>query len=326
MNHKNNIIVSIVITTRNEESNIASCIESAIKESKGIESEIILIDTESTDETIEIAKKYPISIFEIPYDKYGSPGAARFVGTKYSRGKYILFLDGDVILIKNWIKKAVSYFDEDNLAGVHGKLFNVYPNEKLNMNHASKHVAHYGKELGGGAPMYRRKALDQCGTFHPFLKGEEERELCHRLYSKGWKLRVVNAPMAFHLNKVKNKSEIDEKAGYFKGVGQILREYPFADMSKRFIASYRRVVLEIITIHSYLCVFILTLIFKEFLITYILSILLVIFILSFLKSPYKVYLYIRSRFLITWNVIFGFIIGLDNPDTYMKKIKVKTIK
>jgi len=328
MNDKDNIVVSIVIIGRDEESNIANCIESAIKESKGIESEIILIDTESTDKTIEIAKKYRFNIFQIPYNKYRSPSAARFIGTKYCRGEYILFLDGDVVLIKNWIKTAVSYFSEEGLAAVRGEVFYVYPGEKLNMNHPGRPLAHYGKYLGGPAVMYRKKALDQCGTFHPFLKGEEERELSHRLYSKGWKLRIVTVPMAYHFNKVRNKSEIDEKAGYFKGFGQILREYPFTYTMKSLIIGQRRTIRELIAIHGYLCALILALIFKQFSFAGVLSILLFMFILNLalLKSPYNVYLYIRSRFLVTWNIISGFIIGLDNPDTYMKKITVKTIK
>ena len=57
--------VSIVIKALNEEESIERCIKSALKSIKGISGEIILVDSISTDKTIEISKKYPIRILQL---------------------------------------------------------------------------------------------------------------------------------------------------------------------------------------------------------------------------------------------------------------------
>ena len=45
---------SVVLATRNEEENIGPCLESV----KDIADEIVIVDEESTDNTVKIAKKY----------------------------------------------------------------------------------------------------------------------------------------------------------------------------------------------------------------------------------------------------------------------------
>lgn len=63
--------VSVIIKALNEEDHIASAIESALAGTAGMNAEIILADSLSTDRTIEIAKQYPIRIASLsrPQDR-----------------------------------------------------------------------------------------------------------------------------------------------------------------------------------------------------------------------------------------------------------------
>jgi glycosyltransferase involved in cell wall biosynthesis len=320
--------LSIVIITRNEESNISQCIESAMMDSKGISTEIVLVDSESTDRTVEIARRYPVKIINASLNKYKSPSAGRYIGTRESNGEFILFLDADVRLINGWIRTALSYLNEHDLAGVRGRLFNVYPGEKINRSHGEKWKVGYGKPLGGQASIYRRSALEESGTFHPFLRGEEERELFYRLDAKGWKVRVVDVPMAYHFHKTKDESEIDEKAGYYTGVGQIARKYPFGKITRNLIKSQMKVLLEI----SAMILLIASLIYLSILgyfnaVTIIVaSIMICMLFVSINRGSYKLYLYIRSRILIAKNIIIGLVRGLDDQGDFMKKIRIRIIK
>ncbi|TFH46834.1 MAG: glycosyltransferase [ANME-2 cluster archaeon] len=51
----NSLDVSVVVCTKNEESRIEDCLKSIVNNNPG---EIIVVDGESTDTTIDIAKKY----------------------------------------------------------------------------------------------------------------------------------------------------------------------------------------------------------------------------------------------------------------------------
>ena len=59
-------MISIYILTYNEEKDIADCIESAL-----LSDDVIVVDSCSTDSTIEIASQYPVSIVQHPFESHG---------------------------------------------------------------------------------------------------------------------------------------------------------------------------------------------------------------------------------------------------------------
>lgn len=78
---------SVVILTKNEESRLRGCLESA----KWAD-EIIIIDSGSTDKTLEIAKKYTGKIFTT---KEADFSVRRNLGFEKSKGDWVLYLDSD---------------------------------------------------------------------------------------------------------------------------------------------------------------------------------------------------------------------------------------
>jgi glycosyltransferase involved in cell wall biosynthesis len=81
--------LSLCLITKDEEANIAGCLES-VREAAG---EIILVDTGSQDDTIRIASGYGARIYEFPWT--GDFAAARNEALKYATGDWILSLDAD---------------------------------------------------------------------------------------------------------------------------------------------------------------------------------------------------------------------------------------
>jgi glycosyltransferase involved in cell wall biosynthesis len=57
--------VSVIIKALNEERNIARAIESALAALNKVDGEIILADGGSSDRTVEIASRYPITIVQL---------------------------------------------------------------------------------------------------------------------------------------------------------------------------------------------------------------------------------------------------------------------
>ncbi|MFR9069355.1 MAG: glycosyltransferase family 2 protein, partial [Paraclostridium sp.] len=81
--------LSICMIVKNEEKNIGRCLDS-IKE---ISDEIIIVDTGSTDRTIEICKSYFAKIIQYKWNNDFSE--ARNISIDYATKDYILFLDAD---------------------------------------------------------------------------------------------------------------------------------------------------------------------------------------------------------------------------------------
>lgn len=79
--------ISVVVITKNEENNIRDCLDSA-----RWADQIIVVDSESTDRTIEIAKEYTEKIFVLPFSGFGPQ---KNFGIDQSTSHWILILDAD---------------------------------------------------------------------------------------------------------------------------------------------------------------------------------------------------------------------------------------
>ncbi|MEQ8756580.1 MAG: glycosyltransferase family 2 protein [Coleofasciculus sp. G1-WW12-02] len=80
---------SIYILTHNEELDIASCIESAL-----LSDDVIVVDSFSTDRTIEIASRYPIRILQHKFESHGKQRTwmLEAIPTKY---EWVYILEAD---------------------------------------------------------------------------------------------------------------------------------------------------------------------------------------------------------------------------------------
>ena len=112
--------VSIIVRTYNEEKWIAHCL-GAIFSQNFDNFEVILVDNNSTDHTVEVAKRYPISTI-VKIDKF-FPGKALNDGIRASTGNYIVCISAHCIpKDKQWLQNLYNNFDEnEKLAGVYGR-------------------------------------------------------------------------------------------------------------------------------------------------------------------------------------------------------------
>jgi len=83
------IQLSLCMIVKNEEKNLSSCLESV----ENIVDEMIILDTGSTDNTIQIAKRFGADIYHFKWcDDFS---AARNESIKFAKGKWILWMDAD---------------------------------------------------------------------------------------------------------------------------------------------------------------------------------------------------------------------------------------
>ena len=102
-------MISIVIPTWNEEKCLPKLLGS-IKKQSYKNYEVIVADANSRDKTRQIAKKYGCRVV-----KGGMPAVGRNNGAKAAKGDILLFLDADVQLDKDFLKKALNEINKRKL-------------------------------------------------------------------------------------------------------------------------------------------------------------------------------------------------------------------
>ena len=96
----NSPLVSLIIRTKNEERWLSSCL-GAVFSQRYKAFEVILVDNESTDKTVEKARQYPIK--KIVTISNFLPGRALNLGIEESKGKYIVRVDSDDYVNENFL-------------------------------------------------------------------------------------------------------------------------------------------------------------------------------------------------------------------------------
>ncbi len=97
------VIVSFVIPAMNEERWITDCIDSIrnLTLPKTVERlEIIVVDNESVDRTVELSRSKGAKVASCPP---GKPSRARNTGAKLAVGDWLAFVDADCCLDSNWL-------------------------------------------------------------------------------------------------------------------------------------------------------------------------------------------------------------------------------
>jgi GT2 family glycosyltransferase len=187
--------VSVVIKALNEEINIRRAIESSLVALKNYDGEVIVADSVSTDQTIEIAKQFPIAIVQLERASDRCCGIGPQLGYEYSNGEYVYILDGDMELQAPFVDQAIAILDrEPAVAGVGGYIHEMRTDNLEVQGRVQRFNRVRSKELldadclnGGG--LYRRAAIEDVGylsdrNLHAF----EEYDLGARLRVKGWRL------------------------------------------------------------------------------------------------------------------------------------------
>lgn len=107
----NNHSVSIIIPNYNGALLISRCLDSVFNQKSDCIFEVIVIDDGSTDNSVEIVKKYN-NIIVIKQSNQG-PAAARNKGIEIATGKYLTFLDADDYWKPTFFKETVSFLNDN---------------------------------------------------------------------------------------------------------------------------------------------------------------------------------------------------------------------
>ena len=195
--------LSIIVIGRNEENHIEKCLRSVLIGSEAFaHREVIYVDSASTDNTVEIARRFPIRIIRLKPSWNLSSSAARYLGYVNTDGKYAFFVDGDTIVYKYWLKEAISFIqDKPGIGGVAGLVHEIAMDEngnnvRLRKNRYNQKTQFTLANVFGGIAVYRRAVLEQVRPFNPHVIATPELELSLRIRKAGYRLVRLCTPMA----------------------------------------------------------------------------------------------------------------------------------
>lgn len=97
--------IAAVVLTKNEENDLEKCLKSL-----SWVSEIFVIDSGSTDKTLEIAKKYKATVLTRTFDNFAMQ--RNFALTKVATFNWVLMVDGDEVIEKS-LAKELEFFAKD---------------------------------------------------------------------------------------------------------------------------------------------------------------------------------------------------------------------
>lgn len=103
------MLLSIVMMVKNEEKHLDKTLSSLQSLMNDINSELIILDTGSTDNTVDIAKKYTDKVYFEQWNNNFS--YMRNISISYAKGDWILILDADEQIIK--YDKLINFFNSD---------------------------------------------------------------------------------------------------------------------------------------------------------------------------------------------------------------------
>jgi len=223
--------VSVVIPTYNEEKFVENLIKSLLDQDYNGEYEIIFVDNNSTDGTLEILKKYPVKI--LIEEKTGVTHA-RQKGFTNAQGEIILSTDADCVVPRDWIRKYVEEFEKDpEVIALNGPVYfkEVFNFTSLLFKILSRLVWRIetlirgNYSFSGGNFAVRREYFYKVGGFRTDLGTGEDIDLGNRLKKLG-KVKTINNPVITSSRRFRE--------GFFKSVFlYILLNYFYLNIFKK---------------------------------------------------------------------------------------------
>lgn len=171
-------MISVIVPTYNEESNIEECLKSLSNQSiPRSEYEIIVVDGNSKDRTREIAEKYADLVFIQTRKKVGG---ARNDGAEASKGDIIATTDADCIIPRDWIARIEAGFSDPSVVQLYGLVEPIEPGIRhkisLALANTFSRLGYYTHTLYytlGCNTAFRREAFFEAGMYRTIDAGDD---------------------------------------------------------------------------------------------------------------------------------------------------------
>lgn len=245
--------VSVVVVNYNVRGFLGNLINSLNRALAGIESEIIIVDNSSDDDSVEyLRKNFPdVKLIENAHNV--GFGKANNRGVKVSEGEYLLLINPDAVVGENTIREMLAFSASHPDAGASScKVLNadgtlqkscrrgfptpwvaftkisglsaIFPRAKLfgryNLTYLDPDEDHEVDAIGGSFMFIPRKVFDAVGGFDEdyFMYGEDI-DLCYRIKKAGYKVYYTPRTTAIHFKgESTRRSSINQTYEFYRAM------------------------------------------------------------------------------------------------------------
>ena len=225
-------MLSVIIVNYNVKYFLEQCLFSVRKAAEKVTTEVIVVDNDSTDESLAYLRpKFP----EVRFIENGANngfGKACNRGLEEATGEYILFLNPDTIIAEDSFTKCIAFFQSHSQCGAMGVkmidgggsflkeskrafpspltslfklagLAGLFPKSKLfsryHLGHLSRDENHEVDVLAGAFLLTKKEVLQKVGSFDDafFMYGEDV-DLSYRIQKAGYKNYYFSGTTIIH--------------------------------------------------------------------------------------------------------------------------------
>ena len=217
--------VTFYIPCFNQEKYIEETIKNILAQSYPID-ELLVIDDGSTDNSIEIAGNYPVKI--IKHETNKGLAAARNTALINSNSELLASLDVDAVPDRYWLEYLVLAFNEENIAGINGKMIEKYTLTAVDKWRQIRMRQNHGESefenvlLYGCNTVFRVNILRKLGGYNEQLRTNfEDMDISQRILKNGFKTKYIPYAICRHLKIDNLQSAVDTCYNWRKSVFEL---------------------------------------------------------------------------------------------------------
>ncbi len=214
-------LVSVVICVKDREALIGDALRSIVQNHPH---EIVVVDGQSKDRTVEIARQFTDRIVS---DNGGGLAAARQLGAETATQPYVMYVDSDVVLGEGCITALVEELEADpglasSRADIRNLLKTSYWSRSLEaareLRPTERQREHEIMGFGCMATLVRRDLILKYKFDRFFTGAVEDLDFYYRLLQDGWRFSKNASAPAYHRNRDSFASFFKQRVWYGRGV------------------------------------------------------------------------------------------------------------
>jgi glycosyltransferase involved in cell wall biosynthesis len=198
-------VIGVVIRTLNESELIGRCLETLRRQQGRLDLDIVVVDSGSTDTTIEIARSYDARIVNLSPGDFDYSKALN-VGIDEVRGDLVISISAHAIPVDNeWLRRMTAPFDDPRVAGVSSRQV-PWPDapwqEANRLQRQFGELGHvYAQENGGEIVFSNAASAIRRSAWHDHrftLPAAEDLDWAHRVIAAGWAIVYEPEAVVYH--------------------------------------------------------------------------------------------------------------------------------
>ncbi|MHA2283971.1 MAG: glycosyltransferase, partial [Promethearchaeota archaeon] len=225
--------VSIIIPAHNSKEMLPLCLDSIM----GLDysrdrMEIIVVDNQSTDDTEDIARSYPVTVLREA--KVLSAYAARNRGILHARGDILVFTDTDCMVSRQWLRNLLSSHTDSEIGCFAGKISSYQPETLAECfadidpeNHDQFLCVTKWSYAQTANVAYRKGVFKSIGLFNSELEFSGDVDFSWRMLKHGkYRMKYEPDAVVHHKHRSSLRGLYKQHQGYGEGIGDLLKLYP----------------------------------------------------------------------------------------------------